>query len=986
MFLKQIKIYGFKSFADKLDIDLCPNINGIVGPNGSGKSNIIDAVRWVLGEQSIKSLRGESSSDIIFSGSKNRKPLNSAYVTLIFDNSDRGLPIDYNEVSVKRVMYRTGENEYFLNQERCRLKDITDLLVDTGASKESFHIISQGKIDEILSAKPTDRRGIFESAAGVSKYKKRKEEAIRKLDRTNANLDRVNDIIRELESNLSPLEIQSRDARKYLDWQEELKNIEISLIIYDIENYSYRVRVDRESLDQLNDEIARLSSNNSSYDVDLLKYRNRLKEVDENINKNQNEFLSITQKIEAIDADIRVLKERKKYVRSSDETLGTLSKLKEEEFSLSENLHSINNQLLLEKKRLEERREFFGQEDSRLLHLKNKKNELEKEIGQNNRLITDIGYKIEYLENSIRQNSNMPNSVKSILNHPRFTFVHNTIGRLIEVEDQYRTCLETALGGASSYLVVDTSENAKELVNYLKEHHLGRATFFPMDVIRQRSLDFDSLSKIKEVPSYVNTLDQLVSYDQKYANIIKNQLGNVIVATDISGANYLSKLIHHKYKIVTLDGQVVHVGGSVTGGSKIRENNSLREKYELDENKKKLETCQIKSETLSKSIRDLDDEIHSLEEKHYHHKVEEKEIEFNVEKINKEKDHILESLGRVQNEIKDLNSISNFTTDEEENQLLESYYQAKISKDNILTLMNELKLEKETIEFHIHELEELSKKSNSGIYAKQKKAGELEVSLNTMNMNIDHLLLNLSEDYNMTFEHAKERFKLEIEESVAREKVLELKNNIRNIGYVNVGAIEEYERVKSRYDFLNSQRDDLRGAEDTLLEIIKEMDEVMTSKFLSTFEEIRREFKKVFRQMFGGGDAELTLTDPQHILETGIDIKAVPSGKTMKSLSLLSGGEKTFTAISLLFAILNIRPVPFCLLDEVEAALDDANVESFGNYLYKYRNKTQFILVTHKKKTMEFADVLYGITMQESGVSKLVSVKLEDINNNKESS
>lgn len=984
MYLKQIKIYGFKSFADKTEIDLCPNINGVVGPNGSGKSNIIDAVRWVLGEQSIKSLRGESSQDVIFSGSKSRKGLNSASVSLIFDNSDKTLPIDYNEVSIKRVIYRTGETEYYLNNERCRLKDINDLLADSGASKESFNIISQGKIDEILSTKPTDRRLIFESAAGVLKYKKRKEEAIKKLERTNSNIDRINDIINELESNLEPLETQSKDAQKYLEWQEKLKNIEISLITYDIENYTYQSKENKEILDKLNDEIINLSTNNASYDIELLNNQNQLKILEESINNSQNKLIDITKKIENIDADIRVLKERKKYTISSNEIENTIIKLKEQELNLSTKLNQNKNNLELEQKKLTEKTKEINNNIQKLTEQKNNKKELDNSLNKNNRLITDIKYKIEYLENSLNNNSSMPSSVKNILNNPRFTFVHNTIGNLIEAEEKYSTCLQTSISSAANYLVVDSSENAKELVNYLKENNLGRATFFPLEVIKERYLDIDTLAKLSQIPSYINTLDKLVKYDKKYENIIKNQMGNVIVATDISGANYISKAINHKYKIVTLDGQLVNVGGSITGGSQTKGTNSLKQKYELDENHKKVESLNNKNKNLILEIANKEKEITSLEDIIYNQKTAQKDLEFNINKILSEQQEIKNNLEKIQNEYKDLNSISNLTTDEEMTKLLDSYYKSKEEKDNILTEINRLKIDKETINLNIKEMDELNKKSNIYIQNKEKQAKELELKLNTMNMKIDNLLINLSEDYNMTFEHAKERYKLETNSEIARSEVKDLKSKLKNIGYINIGAIKEYERVKTRYDFLIKQKNDLKNAEDTLLEIIKEMDEVMKEKFIKTFEQIRKEFKIVFREMFKGGDAELILTDPDNILETGIEIKAVPSGKTMKSLSLLSGGEKTFTAISLLFAILNIRPVPFCLLDEVEAALDDANVESFGNYLDKYRNITQFILITHKKKTMEFANVLYGITMQESGISKLVSVKLEDIKKEKE--
>jgi len=984
MYLKQIKIYGFKSFADKIEIDLCPNINGIVGPNGSGKSNIIDAVRWVLGEQSIKSLRGEVGTDVIFSGSKSRKPLNSAYVCLIFDNTDKSMMVDYNEVSIKRVAYRTGESEYFLNNEKCRLKDIYEILTETGASRESFNIISQGKIDEILMSKPQDRRVIFESAANVLKYKKRKEEAIRKLERTNDNIERVSDIISELETNLGPLEKQSNDAKRYLEDREKLKEIEISLIAHDINSLTYKIKEEETNLNKTNDEIVSLSSNTSSYDIELLKNKEKLKDIEDKIAINQTRLVEITKKIETIDADIRVLKERKKYTKDSNQIESNVVALKEEALKKQDKYNQLKNEIQLKNKEKEDIETKLRSLEEKLVSIKGNKNKLETNLSKNNRMLTDLNYKIKMLEDNINNNNSMPNSIKSILNNPRFSFVHNTIGKLIKVDSKYSLCLETALGASLNYLVVNTSDNAKELVEYLKDNNLGRATFYPLDVIKERYIDGNTLQILKTTPVFIDSLDNLVEFDNKYSSVIRNQLGNVVVVKNIGDANYISKLINHKYKVVTLDGQVVNVGGSVTGGSKLKSNNIIKEKYEIEENIKNVNNIKRENKEIINRLDELEKEISVKEEEIYNIKVVKNEINLSINSKKEEYNNIENDLVKLNNEVKDLNSISNLTVEEEETNLLNEYYKEKALKDNIMTLINELKIDKESVTFNIEEIENLAKKSNSYIQSKEKVVRDLELRLNTMNLKVDNLLLNLSEEYNMTFENAKEKYKLEIDEAVARGEVAKLKSSLRSIGSVNIGAIEEYERVKTRYDFLDQQRGDLKNALDTLLEIIKEMDEVMTEKFLQTFESVRVEFKKVFREMFGGGDAELILTDPDNPLETGIEIKAVPSGKTLKSLSLLSGGEKTFTAISLLFAILNIRPVPFCLLDEVEAALDDANVESFCKYLNKYRDLTQFILITHKKKTMEYTNTLYGITMQESGVSKLVSVKLEDIKNKEE--
>lgn len=983
MYLKGIKAYGFKSFADKIEINFGENINGIVGPNGSGKSNVVDAVRWVLGEQSSKSLRADNSTDIIFSGSKSRKPLNSASVTLIFDNSDMHLPINYTEVSVKRVMYRTGENEYYLNNEICRLKDITSLFTDSGADKEAFNIISQGKIDEILSTKASEKRVIFESAAGVLKYKKRKNEALKKLERTNNNIDRVNDIIKELETNLEPLKDQSENAKKYLTYKEELTNIEVSLIAHDLNNYSYETKSIKEKLDSIKDELVELSNNNSSYDIEILTKQDEIKKLEGTINENQNLLIELTKNIEKIDANMRILKERKKYTSSNNQTLENILFIKENILKLETNINNLNLTI----------NSYQGEISNLNTILENQNNLLNKEretraninnnINKNVRVLTDLKYKIDYLENSINNNNSVPNSIKSIMNNPRLSGIHNIIGALIEVENQYSTCISVSLGASSNYLVVDTKDDAKNMVNYLKENKLGRATFFPLEVIKPRSIDIDTINKIKNVDGYINTANNLVKYKEVYHNIILNQLGNIIITRDLTSANYISKLINNRYKIVSLDGQVVNVGGSITGGSSTNANNIIKEKYDLDNYKLEYKTYQDKNQTLELELLSINKKITSQEENIYNTQNKISLLKDNIEKKKNELNNNNEAKISLTRELKDLEAISNDNSDAELDSLLNTYYAAINNKDNLSNNIEILKQKKDNLNNTIIELDKLNKQSISYISNKEKEANNLELKLNTMNIKMDNLLLTLTEEYNMTFETAMNKYKLELDEEIAREKVKELKNNMKKIDYVNLGAIEEYERVSNRYEFLTSQKEDLHRAEDTLLEIIKEMDSIMKEKFLTTFEEIRVEFKKVFREMFRGGEAELLLTDPNNILETGIEIQAVPSGKNLKSLSLLSGGEKTFTAISLLFAILNVRPVPFCLLDEVEAALDDANVESFGNYLYKYKNKTQFILITHKKKTMEFADILYGITMQESGVSKLVSVRLEDIKNDK---
>jgi len=981
MYLKEIQTYGFKSFADKMSFEFTNNINGIVGPNGSGKSNVVDAVRWVLGEQSNKQLRATDTTSVIFSGSKSRKPLNSAMVNIIFDNTDRHLPIDFNEVSIKRILYRSGDNEYYLNGEKCRLKDITELLTDSGAAKESFNIIGQGKIDEILSTKPYDRRVIFEEAAGVLKYKKRKEEAIRKLDRTNNNINRVNDIITELESNLEPLEKQSSLAKKYLEYKEKLTNYDISLMIYDVDRYSNELKESKDRIDELNDKISELSMNNTSYDVSVLQGKDRLNEIDKGLNTSQNRILELTKLLEQTDADIRLLRERKKYITGND-NLDKINGIRENLLIKNSELNNLVSEIDLINTKISSCNESIIDINSKYNEIKNNINKYNNKINDYNREITDLNYKISYLEENINNGGNVPNSIKNLLNNPLFSGVHGTIGKLIQVSDEYSLAVSTSLGGASNYLVVDDRKLASRMVEYLRDNKLGRATFFPLDVIRARYIDVDSLNKLSLIDGYINTLDKVVSYDKKYENIILNQLGNVLLADNITSANKISNVIGNKYKVVTLDGQVVNVGGSITGGEKIKNNDLIRQRYELSEYKNKINKLINDKEDYLSKLDEFNKEILDYENRIYSKRVDINSLAELVKDKESKKTNLVIEIDSLDRELSDIESISGNNSQNEETNLLNKYYQIKDDIDKLNKEISITKLERDKLNNDILEIENISKNSNLNISKLERELKDNELKGSKLEVKIDTILNSLNEDYSITYGEARDKYILDGNPEEVRREVSSLKNSIKEFGIVNLGAIEEYERVNTRYEFLSKQREDLNNAENTLLEIINDMDNIMRERFISTFDEIRCEFKKVFKELFRGGDADIYMTNPDDVLETGIELEATPPGKNLRNIQSLSGGERTFTAISLLFAILNVRPVPFCLFDEVEAALDEANVDAFGEYLDKYRDRTQFIIITHKKKTMEFIDTLYGITMQESGVSKRVSVKLGDIKNN----
>lgn len=979
MYLKEIKAHGFKSFADNISIELTDGITGIVGPNGSGKSNVVDAVRWVLGEQSVKSLRGEGlMSDVIFSGSKSRKPLNVASVTLIFDNSDKYLPLDFNEVAIKRRIYKDGTNEYFLNGEQVRLKDITDILLDSGIAKESFNIISQGQIDEIISTKPYDRRIIFEEAAGVLKYKKRKEEALRKLARTQENLNRANDVISEIELTINPLREQKEKALEYISVKEELERLDIGLLAADISKMSLEYEENKRKIEILNSELVALSSSHTSGELKLTKQKEELELINNEIYKKQNELLEIIKEIEQINSQKQIITERQKYNVDDTKLHQNILLLKEQELSLENELASIK--LIVENKQ-EEAKEINDELNKtleKINEIKRTKVELDSELGKQLRINQSMSAKIDHLQDSIDNNSTLPSSVRAVLNNARLSGIHNALGNMIEVEERFSLAISVALGAASSYVVVDNEESAKSAIEYLKSNNLGRTTFLPINVIKPKGIDLQIHDLIKTMPGFIDLADKLVSYDNKYHNIISNQLGSTIVTTDINSANLISKKINNRYRIVTLQGEVVNIGGSITGGS-IRTKNIINDKYELESTIKENRLVINVIKELENKINEIDYELQSFEDKYY--LINKNSIELN-EFINQKNNEFALTSNRlvsVKNELKGTENVLNNTVSKEEEEILEKYYGSLKVKSEIENNLNILNNNKNKLIAVLEEEEYKIKKDNSEFNRKNNELKHLEIELNRLDVKLDNFLHNLSENYNITYEKAYSDYSLDIAIDDARKRVSELKNRIKDIGPVNLTAPEEYDRLNERYTFLINGRDDLEKAKATLLDIINEMDEVMKEEFAKTFDIINKNFSTTFKELFRGGDASLKLTNPDDLLETGIEIVASPPGKKLTSISLLSGGEKTFTAISLLFAILKTRPVPFCILDEVEAALDEANVDSFGEYLRNLKEKTQFILITHKKTTMEYVDNLYGITMQESGVSKLVSVKLENI-------
>ncbi len=976
MYLKSIRAQGFKSFADKLDLEINKGITGIVGPNGSGKSNIVDAVRWVLGEQSVKSLRGSSNmTDCIFGGSESREAQKRAMVALVFDNTDHYLHSDFKEVEIKRIVYSTGENEYYINNSRVRLKDITDMFIDSGAGANAFNIISQGNVTDIVNSKSSDRRVIFESAAGVLKYKKRKEESLKKLEKTEENLMRIKLVIDELSQTVEPLKEQSEVAKRYLGLKEELENIDIALISKDITDLNLEYSRVLEEINSLKEKVLNTKDTGEETKLETLKFRNL--ELEDKISHKKEELLQVTENLSDLNGEKKLTIERKKYEVDSNLIDNNLLSLKETELNLNKSISVLEREILdieasisNEKKKLEEVK-------NKMLVLKVKKSTSSNALMEAEKKKFLLENKIEILENNILSAESAPVSVRNILNNPRLYGIHNTLGKVIDIPEKYMVATDIAMGASSNFLIVDDDNSALRAIEFLKERKLGRATFLPLSIIRGKYASNEVIDEIKNISGYLGILSDLISFDPKYKEVVTKELGQVIVVDNANTLSIVGKLINYRYKVVSLDGEIIHPGGSITGGTS-KKNTMLNEKNELNKLKSDLQKLEI-------SIKDLKEEVDNLKEDE--EEFTERENVFNkyIILLNDELFNKRTSLSKKNEEHKnilsELEGLSDLKTNKLDDHLME-----------ILEKINNLSKMRELIEKDIKVLTDEKNELNDEINVLDKKIRSNNTSLNNINnelknkeilsgkleVKLDNLLSDLNSEYNLTYESAVSMYSLDMDTDIARDKTMNLKKELKSLGNVNLGSIEEYERLNTRYEFLTSQKFDLESASLELKGIISEMDNIMVERFAKTFEDIKKEFRRIFKLMFKGGKGDLELSCPDDLLNTGIDIIAIPPGKKINSPVSLSGGEKALTAICLLFAMLEVKPSPFVILDEAEAALDEVNVDMFGKYLNEEKERSQFIVITHKKRMMEYADALYGITMQESGVSKIVSAKLED--------
>lgn len=966
MFLKRIELQGFKSFADKTVIQFDQDITGIVGPNGCGKSNVNDAIRWVLGEQSVKSLRsGTNMSDIIFSGSEYRKPVNMARVTLVFDNSTRVFDSDFDEIEITRQILRANnEASYFINKTPCRLKDINDLVMDTGLGKDSLSIITQGNISSFADAKPEDRRSLFEEAAGVAKYKKRKKVSLSKLEQTKENLDRLQDILDELERQIGPLEKQAKKAEKYISLREKLSKIEISVLVEDIDQYN-------EKINQINKELFDIQAVHTSENAELLKQETRLE--------------SIRKEMYALDKQINEL--QGKYTKAMEENY-QLERRKIEQDEKRKYMLKVADkkarqkeiQAMLEEARFEyqDRHQRLMQTQQDLNNRRNIVNDLKTKISkaryesdQANNILTQLQNRRQVLENMMKQPFAHQQGVRSVMQAKNsLSGVYGVVSELLIAHTDKALAVNAALGGSIYQIITKNEADARNAISFLKRNRSGRATFLPLSVCHPRKMNEQVITIASTSPGFLGFASECVDCKEIFDPVKERLLGNVIVVDTLQNANETAKRLRYAYKIVTLDGDIVHTGGSMTGGVTKNQSTPVTMRQELDTINSKIEGQKIKANSCLN------------------------ETDILTQKLQKENDAIV----TLQIELAKLENI--YATKKAKYDSILAEYQelgvdieenAELAQDDLVVQMSKMHAVLDSLSLEIQSLRQSRfDKGNDAeqlenqirlvrreMNSKQSQIHNYEMEIVKVKTQLENALNRLSTDYEMTYEYALTK-KEDVEIESAKEEVIQLRQAISRLGNVNLDAPNEYKEVKERFDFMTSQKEDLEKASQQILAAIDEMDQTMISQFTEMFNKINAELDGVFKAMFGGGRASLSMVDPDDVLNTGIDIDVQPPGKMVKNIQTFSGGEKALIAISVLFAILKARTMPLCIFDEVEAALDQANVERFARYLSHYRGQSQFIAVTHRPGTMEQCDTLYGVTMQKDGVSKVLKVQLKD--------
>ncbi len=998
LYLKALELYGFKSFADKTVLTFGKNITAVVGPNGAGKSNLSDAILWVMGEQRTRTLRGSKMEDVIFGGTETRNPLGYAQVTLILDNEDGSLPLEAPEVQLSRRYYRSGESEYYINRRQVRLRDVEDLLMDTGLGRDGYSVIGQGKIAEIISDRPLERRGVFEEAAGISRYRYRKEDAERKLGKTEENLLRINDKIEELELQIGPLREQAATARSYLDLRAQLKEQEVSLWMATLDHLHENAESLRQAYaqavaerDQAQQEVKSLYATSEN----LLE---RMHQKDRDAEQARSRYDDLQQEISRAEAAEAVTRSQQD---SCDESI---ARLQEEDCSSQQRLEGLRQQIeekeasakelgrqaetLAEKIRsagnvIAGRRMKRDRCEETLQDLRRKSSA----AAMDQRSAEDRIRLLEDMEREYRGYSNAVRSVMQASRGQRLRGICGPVADLVRADDRYAAAIETALGAALQNIVVETQGDAKAAIEMLKRNKTGRCTFLPVDVMDGRILRDEDFSD----PGCVGVAFDLAQFDLRYRGIFANLLGRTLVAETLSDAIRISNAEHHAVRIVTLDGQMIHAGGSMTGGSSVKNAGFLTRANEL--------------ERLHGECDRLREEAEALEEKAAAARTEFVNAENALKNAQEDRQELEKerALAEAQQQSEEtaagqfralLESLSADAT--EKSRTIEAHRAQKQALEETLRAQKEqtqkLRRRLEKLDSEIKSLtasrmelegrrsrsDRKAQKANEDLIELERTVSRCEQKKEQADLEEKQILDKLWDTYELSHSAAEEIRRPVSSLTKANREIAALRRRISALGTPNLGAIDEFKRVNERYTFLAGQRDDVTKSRRELQSIIGDITREMEKIFAAEFEKIRAEFQRIFVELFGGGRADLRLEDPEHVLDCGIEIRVQPPGKSLKNLSLLSGGETAYVAIALYFAILCVRPTPFCVMDEIEAALDEANVSRFAKYLQKMSAGTQFIVITHRRGTMEAANHLYGVTMQEKGVSRVLSLDLEE--------
>ena len=965
MFLKRIEMQGFKSFADHITINFEDPITGIVGPNGCGKSNIADAIRWVLGEQSVKSLRGEKMTDIIFAGTEERKAMNMAEVTLVFDNSQHMLNSNLDEIELTRRIYNDDQDaEYLINKKNVRYKDILDLILDTGLGKNSLSMISQGNVISFSEAKPYDRREIFEDAAGVSKYKKRKIESLNKLERTKENLDRTFDILSELERQVTPLKRQARKAEIYREKKARLEQIEVAVLVNDIQNLNLQKAELEKSLFELETAMAMHETTIQVHENSTFESKNRLKDYDREINTIQEKLMMTMNEIQTLEARRIEIDEKRKYAieRGSSE-----QKIKEMESYIAEAKFEYNDRL----DRLNKLKSEIEILNTNLENTAFDLSEASLKKDESINVLNRMNNRREILKNVISDPFSSVNQsgTKSIMAHKSsFYGIMGVIGQIILPDEGYEEAINTALAGSVYHIVTKDEEAARKAIEFLKRNRSGRATFLPLTVCKPHYVRYEDEVICENTEGYLGTAFDFCTCDPEYEAVRESLLGNILVTDSLENANHLSYLLNHGYKIVTLEGDVVHKGGSMTGGKVKNEVSLITAQSELNRIENDLISYKAESELAQKNYNLL-----LAQKEAFDKQITEKRIAMaQLEPIVDTKRAKYEKL-RADFE----NIVPNSSEESISDTLVAKLSENYAKKDELSTSLKLRRDERMKLSAEIDRKEQQIRQIRRQL--DETKNGIANVNMNraVLETKLENNLSRLASEYQMTFEYALENSSIEIDEN-AKEEVLNLRRDIQELGNINMSAPEEFSEVNERYEFLKKNYDDLIESRDKILSAIDEMDEIMKEQFSKTFNAINAELPSTFTKLFGGGRARLVLEDPNDILNTGIDIDVQPPGKAVKSIRLFSGGEKSLIAICVLFTILKVRPQPLIVFDEIESALDVANVERFAKYVKEFSDRSQFIIITHRPGTMEQCDALFGVTMQKRGISQMLQVKLVD--------